>query len=140
MKKIETQQIVLYDGRCNFCIGIINFIKKKDKKNTFSYLPIQSKEARNILRSTNEAFINLKTLYLVIEQNSYKRSMAIFKIFQQLPYPWKLVSLFKIFPLFITDFFYKVIARYRYKLFGQAQELYFPDRKIKSQVYSEITN
>ncbi len=130
-----SQQFVLYDGVCNFCEAIIRFVKKQDKKNNFVFLPIQSREARKVLRNANEIFINLKTIYLVDTLNCYKKSRAIFNIFMMLPYPWKFISWFRFLPLFFTDFIYNQVARHRYKILGQSKEIYFPDQNLKGSVY-----
>lgn len=113
------QSIILYDGLCNFCISIIHFVKKRDKKNVLFATPIQTKEARAILRSQNEKFINLQTVYFIHTNRIYKKSTAIFKIFSLLPFPWKIISWFQILPVSFTDRGYNIIARYRYKLFGK---------------------
>jgi predicted DCC family thiol-disulfide oxidoreductase YuxK len=140
MEKELSQQFILYDGMCNFCNTIVNFVKKNDKRDIFLFLPIQTKDARKLLRAANEIFINLKTVYLVDDQTCYKKSRAIFKIFAMLPYPWKSISWFRFLPLFFTDFIYGQIARHRYKIFGQSKELYFPDKNMKETVFIKDSN
>src|SRR4051812_29187915 len=102
-QQIPQKSVILFDGVCNFCNAFVNFVRKHDKNNVFSFAPIQTKEARALLRKTNEIFINLQTVYLVENNVNYKRSRAVFRIFRKLPYPWKLISLFRILPVSITD-------------------------------------
>jgi len=126
MTEIENKpvqkQIILFDGVCNFCTAVADFIRKHDRKNIFLLMPVQNKEARAILREHNITFVNLQTIYLVKNEAVYKRSTAIFKIFQLLPFPWKLFSFFRIFPSAFTDYFYGIISRNRYKWFGKRPE------------------
>lgn len=128
MNKIELnikqpiQSIIIYDGDCNFCISIIKFVRKRDNKKVLLFIHIQEKEGRLILRKHNENFINLQTVYFIHSGQMYKKSTAIFKIFSLLPFPWKIISLFKIFPISFTDFMYNFIAKYRYRLFGKVNK------------------
>lgn len=133
LKTNSTKPVILFDGVCNFCNATVNFIIRHDPDKTFLFSPIQAREARALLREKNIAFINLKTVYLVDNNEVYQRSEAVFKMFQKLPYPWKLLSLLRIFPLFITDFFYKTIAKYRYSWFGKSDEVVKPDEKISER-------
>ncbi len=126
--------VVLYDGVCNFCNAIVNFIIKHDKEEKFLFAPIQSREARKLLKELGEPFANLKTVYLVDENKCvYKRSRAVFAIFKRLPYPWKFLSVFKILPISFSDFIYKMIAKYRYRLFGKTDHIIKPNQEIKAR-------
>jgi predicted DCC family thiol-disulfide oxidoreductase YuxK len=130
---IPTKPIILFDGYCNFCTWFVDMILRKDKKDVFLFAPIQSKEARLLLKKTNENFVNLNTIYLVSNNKNFKRSTAIFKILEWLPYPWKLISIFRIFPVALTDFCYKLISKYRYKIFGKSEELYSPKEQLRQR-------
>lgn len=120
---------VLYDGHCNFCVGVVDFLQKKDKQNTFEYLPLQKKEARALLKQKGIDFASLKTIYFVDGEKVHKRSKAIFSIFQKLPMPWRFLSGFRILPVFLTDAVYKLIAKYRYSLFGKREEIHEPTNR-----------
>lgn len=130
------KRIILYDGVCNFCNAVVNFVAEKDRKNNFRFAPLQSREARAILRSKDEAFVNLKTVYLVDEKGVFKRSQAIFNVFKKLPYPWKLLSAFSVLPASLTDFFYKIIAKNRYKWFGKSDTVIEPKSLVKERSLS----
>lgn len=123
---IPQKPVILYDGLCNFCNEIVNFILKHDEKNIFLISPLQTREARRLLRKANTVFISMKTVYLVENGVAYKHSEAIFRMFHQLPYPWKLISYLRVLPVFFTDFFYRLIARNRYKWFGRREALHIP--------------
>jgi predicted DCC family thiol-disulfide oxidoreductase YuxK len=125
--------VILYDGVCNFCNAIVNFILKHDKNKKFLFAPIQSKEARLLLRNLNEPFANLKTVYLIDDKKVYKRSVAVFKILEKLSFPFKAVALFQIFPTSLTDYVYKFIAKNRYKWFGKAEKVITPDESVKER-------
>jgi predicted DCC family thiol-disulfide oxidoreductase YuxK len=131
--KATDQPIVLYDGKCNFCNAIVNYIIERDKKKLFSFAPLQSKEARRILRERDEAFVSLKTVYLVNGMQVCKRSTAIFQIFRRLGMPYSILSVFRFLPVFVTDAVYTFIAKNRYKWFGEADKVIVPDERIKER-------
>jgi predicted DCC family thiol-disulfide oxidoreductase YuxK len=132
-KAVDNSPIVLYDGVCNFCNAVVNFIIKHDKEKIFLFAPIQSKEARNLLRKHNEAFASLHTVYLIEDKKVYKRSVAVFGILKKLPFPWNSISFLGLLPIGLTDFAYKLIAKYRYSIFGKKDSLIEPDERIKQR-------
>lgn len=134
----EESPVILYDGLCNFCNAVVNFIVRHDKKKIFRFAPLQTKEARALLREHNEAFVSLKTVYLVEDGKVYKRSRAVFRMFRQLPYPWKMVSFFRILPVWLTDYFYKLIAKNRYRWFGKRNEATPVDEEVKARLLNRI--
>lgn len=109
---------VLYDGNCNFCSFIVNFLKQKDLQKKLNFIPVQQVEARKILRQRNEAFVNLMTIYFVTDQEVYKKSRAVFNILKLLPSPYKYLSLLRFIPRFITDHVYDLVAKYRFRIMG----------------------
>lgn len=119
--------VILYDGKCNFCIAIVKFIFKKDHKNLFRYAVLQSKDARAMLRQFKINFIPMNTLYYIKNEDQImKKSQAVFEIIKMLPFPWNLFSIFKFLPAKFTDYTYDVIARYRYRIFGKKDRVVFP--------------
>ena len=44
------QRFITYDASCNFCQGVVRFLKKHDSKKHFVYVPIQSEEGEAIIR------------------------------------------------------------------------------------------
>jgi predicted DCC family thiol-disulfide oxidoreductase YuxK len=138
MKTSDESPVILYDGLCNFCNAVVNFIIRHDKNKVFRCAPLQSKDARALLREHNEAFVSLKTVYLVENGEVYKRSAAVFRMFKRLPYPWRAFSAFRILPVSLTDFFYKIIARYRYALFGKRNDATPVDEEVKTRLLNRI--
>ena len=59
------RQIILYDGYCNLCNATLQFIIKRDKRKTFQYYALQSKEA-DLLFSTR--FIDKNIPDLILEE------------------------------------------------------------------------
>ena len=128
MENIITESIpaasaVLYDGECNFCIYIVKLIKNIKNNNIDLFIPIQSREAKALLRFHKERFIDLNTIYFIYHNKIYKKSTAAFKIIALLPFPWKILSWFRIFPVSWTDRLYSFIACYRHKIIKKKQAI-----------------
>ncbi len=97
--------------KCSFCTQIVDFIIKKDKRKLLHAIPVQSKDARALLKLHNEVFISLQTIYFIDGTHVLKKSSAIFKILSYLPPPVKYFHLFTFLPRQLTDLFYNMIAK-----------------------------
>ncbi len=113
------KHIILFDGICNLCNNSIRFISKRDSKRIFTYIPLQSEEGRNLLTKFNTTPEPNNSIVYIINDTIFLKSTAVLKILYQLKGFWKLLYAFVIIPAFIRDFFYDIIARYRYKIFGK---------------------
>lgn len=113
---VDQKCIILFDGNCNFCRSIINWLQREDKQRKFDFLPIQSPSARILLRNYGMAFIDLQTVFLIDRDKILTRSKAMFRIFSYLEWPYKALAIFKFLPESFTDLVYKQVARNRHHL------------------------
>ena len=108
------KNIVFFDGVCNLCNFSVDLIIRLDKKKIFHFTSLQGNTAKQY---------DFKNLYSVIYVNKkghiYDRSDAIIHIGAELFWFGKIAFIFKICPKFIRDFFYNLIAKNRYRLFGK---------------------
>lgn len=117
--KIETKKaIILYDGVCNLCNGTMSFLTKIDSHKILTMIPLQSDQAKQFLNrfSLNEK--NLSSVIFVTGDTLYLKSSAVLHILKELKNVWSLAYVFIIIPRPVRDFFYGLIAKYRYRLFG----------------------
>jgi predicted DCC family thiol-disulfide oxidoreductase YuxK len=113
------QQIILFDGVCNFCNFWVNFIIKRDKKDIYRFAAIQSATGQRILNVIGMSDTIIQTLILVDGKNYYIKSTAALKVIKNLSGPIKTLYPFILLPKFLRDFFYNAVAGYRYKIFGK---------------------
>ena len=66
-------------------------------------------------------------------EDYFIKSEAAFKIANEFYGIWKLIQVFRIFPVFFNDFFYDFIARNRYRWFGKKEECMIPTKKLNSK-------
>ena len=125
--------IILFDGVCNYCNAMVNFIIGRDKKKVFRFAPLQSEAAQKILLQNHLPQINFDSFILVENDKIYQRSDAALRLYNKLPWYWKWTQIFWIFPKFIRDGVYNVIARNRYKWFGKKDQCMVPAPEVRER-------
>lgn len=134
INKIE-KCIVLFDGVCNFCNSAVNFIIDRDQQGKFAFASLQSEIGAEILKSHHLTTHHkaLDSIVLVKNNHVYVKSRAALEIAKGLDGGWPLFYAFIILPPFIRDFFYDLLAKYRYKLFGQSETCRVPTADIQDR-------
>lgn len=127
--------IILFDGECNLCDHSVQFIIKRDKKELFKFASIQSEVGDEVLKKFN-ASTDIDSFILVKGNNCYFKSSAALRICKDLKGGWKLFFCLLIVPKVIRDYFYSIIAKNRYKLFGKKDNCMLPSPKIRDRFLS----
>ncbi len=125
--------VVLFDGICNLCNGIVRFIIKHDPEAYFKFASLQSDFSKKYAPAVNKKGNKWRSLILVEKGNLYYRSTAALKITRHLSGGWKFLTLFIIIPRFVRDGVYNLIAQKRYKWFGKRKECMAPDPGLKKR-------
>ncbi len=125
--------IILFDGVCNLCNGVVNFIIDRDPGGRFRFVPLQSEKARELLRPFGIDDAALNSIVLIQEGKIFTRSGAVLEIVRHLRGFWPLLSIFKVIPAFIRDVFYNYVARNRYRIFGQSETCRIPTPELEQR-------
>lgn len=120
------KNILLFDGICNLCNGLVLFIIKRDKHARIKFASLQSEKGQELLNQVGLDNHELKSLVLVIDDKYYLKSTAVFKLLKELGGFWKAFYIFIFIPRPIRDFLYDLIARSRYKIFGKREVCMVP--------------
>lgn len=128
--------IVLFDGVCKFCNGSVNFIIERDAENYFKFAPLQSEIAQNLLKKYKIDKTETDSVILIENGKAYTHSTAALRIARKLDGACSLLYKFIVVPKFIRDFFYKVFAKYRYKMFGKTDACMMPTAEIREKFVS----
>ncbi|MDZ7623279.1 MAG: DCC1-like thiol-disulfide oxidoreductase family protein [Ignavibacteriaceae bacterium] len=72
----DENQIILFDGVCNFCNFWVNFVIKRDKKNLFRFAALQSEKAKELTSSFSIDTSKLDTFVLIEGENFFTKSTA----------------------------------------------------------------
>src|SRR3954467_15055793 len=111
--------IVLFDGVCNFCNGSVNFIIARDTAGYFKFSPLQSEMGETLTLKHGLDRSDTDSVILIEDEKAYAYSTAALRIARRLDGLWPLTSVFWIVPRPIRDYFYKMFAKNRYRLFGK---------------------
>lgn len=119
-------QLLFYDGVCAMCNGIVKRMLRIDKRRVFHFAPLQG-ETAELARKLHPNFpIEIETLVYVRRGELFLRSRAAALAMQEMPYPAKALSWFRFLPAWLTDFFYGIVARVRYRVFGKYERCPLP--------------
>ena len=121
-----SENIVIFDGVCNFCNGAVNFILTRDRRGTFRFSPAQSSAGGELLKKHGLAPDNLDSFLLIHRGKAYTKSDAALVIVRELPGPWKLLYACKVIPKQIRDYLYSLLVKNRYRWFGQRDQCMIP--------------
>ena len=126
-------QIILFDGVCNFCNASINFIIDHDPEKRFKFAPLQSDLGQSVLKQFNKNTKDFDSVILLKDNQLYQKSEAALEIVKHLSGAWKYLSIFSILPTFFLDFFYDIIAKNRYRIFGKTETCRIPTPELRER-------
>jgi predicted DCC family thiol-disulfide oxidoreductase YuxK len=125
--------VILFDGVCNFCDGAVNFIIARDAGAYFKFAPLQSEIGEKLLAENGIDKTVTDSVVLIEDGKVYTYSTAALRVSRKLSGLWSWAYAFIVVPKFIRDFFYKLFAKYRYKMFGKKDECMLPTPEIRSR-------
>lgn len=125
--------IILFDGVCNFCNGSVNFIIERDRENYFKFAPLQSEIGQKLLNEYGIDPTVTDSVVLIENEKAYTRTTAALRIARKLSGAWRFFYGFIVVPPFVRDVFYKLFAKYRYKMFGKQEACMMPTPEIREK-------
>jgi predicted DCC family thiol-disulfide oxidoreductase YuxK len=111
--------ILLFDGECNLCDFMVSFVIRHDTSKAIRFSALQTDTGRSLIDSCGLAADYQDSVVYIKDNKHFIRSSAVLNIFRDLGGWWSLLYGFVIIPAFIRDFFYIIIARSRYLIFGR---------------------
>jgi len=115
--------VLLLDGDCGLCHRLAIFMNKNlDSMKKITFQPIESSSSQELIQSFPKKQQNMDTVYLYMNGKSYTRSSAAIRCLLFLKWYWKIWFPFVwIVPLPLRNFVYKVIAKYRHRIFSKPE-------------------
>nr|WP_321486670.1 DCC1-like thiol-disulfide oxidoreductase family protein [uncultured Draconibacterium sp.] len=114
----QQQSIILFDGVCNLCNSAVDLILKKAQDKDFEFVALQSDEGQQLLKEF-ELPLEINTVVLIQNNQTYSKSEAILEICKHLKAQWSWLEVFRILPKSWRDKLYRFVANNRYKWFGK---------------------
>jgi predicted DCC family thiol-disulfide oxidoreductase YuxK len=116
---VKDKHIVLVDGYCNLCNGLVHFIKKRDRHEKFLIYSLQSETGLSLLAKAGLSTEKIDTVVFIRENEYFFKSAATLNIMKEMDGVWKLFYGLIIIPRFFRDAVYDVVAKSRYYVFGK---------------------
>jgi predicted DCC family thiol-disulfide oxidoreductase YuxK len=127
------KNIVLFDGVCNLCNGLVRFIIKRDRNRKFKFASLQSEIGQQRLQRFGLAKNEFESFVLTRGDRYYLKSTAALKMLREVGSIWKVFYVFIILPRPVRDFIYDLIAKSRYKIFGKRDVCMVPTPELKER-------
>jgi predicted DCC family thiol-disulfide oxidoreductase YuxK len=122
--------LVVYDGLCGLCNAAIRWFLIRDQKDRLRFAPSSDPVLASLLAARPQLAdpSGAPNSIFVIRQpfsaspQILVRSRAILAALRELPQPWPTVANFLgLAPVFLADPVYRLIARWRYRIWGKLE-------------------
>lgn len=128
--------VLLFDGVCNLCNGLVQFLLPRDRAGRLRFAPLQSDPGRALLARHDLPTASLETVVLVDGDRAYTKSAAAIRVAELLGWPYRLASVGRILPRRVRDWLYDVVAANRYDWFGRQDQCMVPDEDVSDRFLS----
>ncbi len=127
------KNIILFDGECLFCDGVVQKIIENDKKNVFVFASLQSEIGKKIIRhigmpTTTDSIVFYRKGYAY-----FIKAEAILEIAKHLKGWYPMLGMLRVFPNALLNIGYSYFAKNRYKWFGKKDQCTLPSEEVRSK-------
>jgi predicted DCC family thiol-disulfide oxidoreductase YuxK len=126
--------ILFFDGVCNLCNNAVQFIIRHDKEGKIRFASLQSEAGKSAKAAVLAKKASVPDSLIFLENDIfYTESDAALHVAKYLDGGWQTLRYLNIFPRFLRDAVYRLIARYRYKLFGVRDTCMIPTQALRQR-------
>lgn len=144
--KSSPQNIILFDGVCNLCHGVVKWVIANDPSMNFKFLPLQELDRIEELPDVSDVLLDkIKKAHNGQNQNDqssdqdwhtvmfledgvlYEKSTAVLRICRRLSGLYPVLYTYVLIPKGLRDWIYDVVAENRYRWFGKKSQCMVPD-------------
>jgi predicted DCC family thiol-disulfide oxidoreductase YuxK len=128
--------LVVFDGHCGLCNSLVRWLLRRDKLDRLRFVASESDKVAGLLARHGFAVLDPATgpgTILVVsdpsgpEERLLVRSDAVVALFNELPRPWPVAAtILKLIPRPLRDLGYRLIARWRYCIWGRLESCPLP--------------
>ncbi|MCU0825224.1 MAG: DCC1-like thiol-disulfide oxidoreductase family protein [Leptospira sp.] len=133
ISQMENRKIVFFDGVCNLCTGSVQWILKRNKKKDLYFSQIGGDTYNLIQKDIPENFPTIDSILYYNGNVILVESEAILTLSKSLDFPYSLLTYLVVIPKFIRDFFYRFVAKHRYRWFGRSEFCLLPNEETNSR-------
>lgn len=136
LENLGDRLLFIFDGRCGLCNRSVRWFLKRDRLDRLRFVPSESPKVAGILaRHGLDAAVatgNSGSILVLRDagrptERLLSRSNAVLALLSRLPFPWPTVSGgLKMIPRPIRDLAYRIVARWRYRVWGRLEACPIP--------------
>lgn len=130
---LDERPIVLFDGVCNLCNGVVQYIIPRDSSATFRFTSLQSEAGQGLLRRFDLPTDEFDSFILVEDDEYHTKSEAALRIAKHLGGVYSWLYPLRFVPRRLRDALYDFVANHRYQWFGQKEQCMVPSPEISSR-------
>lgn len=130
-KGSDAQRIVFFDGVCSFCDGAVKWLRAHDPEGRLHFASLQGETAGRFRRAFPSDFPeSIDSLVYVDRSRGVPRitrgSAAVLSLCDEIGGAWATVGHLRVLPRGLLEFFYRVFAANRYRIFGRLDACAIP--------------
>jgi predicted DCC family thiol-disulfide oxidoreductase YuxK len=125
--------VLLFDGVCNLCNGVVQWLVPRDPEGRIRYAPLQSDVGARLLGRCGLPDDQLESVVLVEGGDCYTKSEAALRVASHLETPARHLALFRVVPRVLRDAVYDLVADYRYRVFGRRDQCMVPTPDLRDR-------
>lgn len=132
--RMNGHAVLLYDGVCALCNGIVRFVLRRDRRGIFLFAPLESEAAQRLLgtAASSAEGVAVVTDAGTPQQQVFRRSDAVAEALRLLGWRRR-AKLLQVVPRPLREAGYAVVARVRYRLFGRYGACPLPSAEVRGR-------
>lgn len=121
----SNESVVFFDGVCGLCSHTVDFLLRLDSRARLKFAPLQGQTAEELV--PEKVREDLNTFVFASNGKLHYRSGAMAQILMTIGGFWKLLgALLWLIPFPLRNLGYRLVARYRYRMFGKHEACRLP--------------
>ncbi len=130
----EHKKIILFDGVCNLCNSVVQFVIKRDTADSFRFAALQSAIGQQLTLERGIDTTKIDSI-VVIDPNVayYIKADAALEIGKDLKGYRTLSKLLSILPKGVGNFVYDFVAQNRYRWYGKQEACMVPTPELRAK-------
>jgi predicted DCC family thiol-disulfide oxidoreductase YuxK len=136
VEELGDRLLVIFDGHCGLCNRCVRWFLARDRNDGLRFVPSDSPKVAGILPrhgvEPSTAAMDPNSILVAQDIDSpderlLARSDAVLALLGRLPSPWPAIAVtLKLIPRPLRDLAYRLIARYRYRIWGRLESCPIP--------------
>jgi predicted DCC family thiol-disulfide oxidoreductase YuxK len=140
--QIGDRLLVVYDGHCGFCNGWVRWLLRRDRRDRLRFgasslpavAPLLARHTELLDPGGVPGTVLVFRNPLEPEEQALTRFAATLALLAELPRPWPAIAAaLGWIPRFISDPLYRLVARWRYRIWGRLESCPIPSPEERAR-------